>query len=241
MDPRLGKCVSVGLGLLLILLFPISWSWASDTVSARVVRVVDGDTLDVRIGGRVERVRLIGVDTPEVHESEKLYRDAERSGRDVETIRALGARASEFVKGLVHPGDTVTLEFDWQRRGKYGRLLAYVYLPDGRMLNEVIICSGYGMAYTRFPFRQDLMDRFLACQRKARAKGLGLWAEANLAPSMPAPGEALGGPVHANRRSHIYHLPGCPHYNRISPRNLVIFQSEKEAMAAGYRKARNCP
>ena len=83
--------------VLLFLCFPLS-SQAADSQTAWVERVVDGDTLLLTNG---ERVRLIGVDTPEVHQSKKLYRDAKRSGRDIKTIKALGRRASAFTKKMV--------------------------------------------------------------------------------------------------------------------------------------------
>ena len=81
----------------LILLLLSATSYSQDKFY-RVKRVVDGDTLLLTNG---ERVRLIGVDTPEVHESKKLHRDAERTGRDIKTIKALGKRASAFTKSLV--------------------------------------------------------------------------------------------------------------------------------------------
>ena len=128
-------------------------------------RVVDGDTL---VLSNDERVRLIGVDTPEVHESAKLYRDAERTEQDVTTIRALGKQASAFTKSLIPSGTQVRLEYDQQPRDKYNRLLAFVWLPDGRMVNETIICEGYANAYTRYPFKQEYyIDRFRACERQA--------------------------------------------------------------------------
>jgi len=97
----------------------------------RVKRVVDGDTLLLTNG---ERVRLIGVDTPEIHESKKLYRDAERTGRDIKTITAMGQKASAFTKSLVDRKE-VRLEYDQanahiSHRDKYGRIPAYG-LPEG--------------------------------------------------------------------------------------------------------------
>src|SRR2546423_1383806 len=80
--------------------------------AASVVRVVDGDTIVVQTGeGRAARVRLIGIDTPEVHPSDKLRRDARRSGQDAAAIQALGAKASEFTKKYLS-GRRVELEPD---------------------------------------------------------------------------------------------------------------------------------
>src|SRR5712692_10203836 len=134
---------------LLGLWFPFP-SFARDT--ATIMRVVDGDTVGITLKGHTEKVRLIGIDTPEVYESDKLHRDAARTGQDEKTIQALGKRASDFTKSLVHAGDTVQLEYDQQPRDKYHRLLAFVWLSVGRMLNETIVCEGYGNALTRYLF-----------------------------------------------------------------------------------------
>ena len=142
----------------------------------RVKRVVDGDTLLLTNG---DRVRLIGVDTPEVHPSKKLYRDAERTGRDIKTIIAMGKKASAFTKSLVNKNE-VRLEYDQANaqighRDKYGRVLAYVYLNDGTLVNAEIIKQGYGFAYTRFPFKH--MEEFRRYEREARENKRGLWEE----------------------------------------------------------------
>lgn len=158
--------------VLLLALFSPLPAFAKDP--ATIVRVVDGDTLEVKLNGQKEKIRLIGVDTPEKFESDKLHRDAARTGQDEATIRALGERASVFTKSPVKRGDAVQLEYDQQPRDKYQRLLAFVWLSDGRMLNETIVCEGYGNALTRYPFRQDYMDRFRACERQAREQGKGL-------------------------------------------------------------------
>jgi micrococcal nuclease len=70
-------------------------------------------------------------------------------------------------------GKEVRLEYDWQKRDKYGRLLAYVYLMDGTFLNAEIIKQGYGFAYTHFPFKY--LEEFRRFEREARENGRGLW------------------------------------------------------------------
>ena len=106
-----------------------------------VLRVVDGDTLKVRYLGEDESVRLIGIDTPESRVNKKTKKDAKRSKQDIETIVAMGKRATAYVEGLVKPGDTITIEFDVQERDRYKRLLGYVYLsntrPDLRSLRKL--------------------------------------------------------------------------------------------------------
>jgi len=135
-----------------------------------VTRVVDGDTL---VLANKERVRLIGIDTPEMHDSNKLNRDAQRSGQDAEAIKQLGRRSYEFTKKLVE-GKRVRLEFDVERLDKYKRLLAYVYLPDGSMLNAEIIEQGYASLMT-YPPNVKYADLFLKLYQEARKNRRGLW------------------------------------------------------------------
>jgi micrococcal nuclease len=135
-----------------------------------VKRAVDGDTLVLSDG---QRVRLIGIDTPELHESNKLHRDAQRSNQDTRTIQKLGRRAYEFTKGLVE-GKQVSLEFDAERKDRYGRLLAYVYLKDGTFVNAEIVKQGYANLMT-IPPNVKYADLFLKLYRQAREEKRGLW------------------------------------------------------------------
>jgi micrococcal nuclease len=126
--------------------------------TATVTRVVDGDTIDISpsVAGR-SRVRLIGMDTPEVHFGTQPY----------------GPEASDFAKqGL--EGEEVGLELDVQKVDPYGRLLSYVYLPDGQMFNETLLEEGYAQVAT-FPPNVKYVERFLEAQREAREANRGLW------------------------------------------------------------------
>jgi micrococcal nuclease len=127
-----------------------------------VTRVFDGDTIEVRLAGGAARVRLIGVDTPE-------------SGRQDRVAEYFAEQATAYTRGLAAER-RVRLESDPEgdTRDRYGRLLRYVYLPDGRMLNALILSEGYGHALTRYPFSR--LDEFRALEREARQAGRGLWA-----------------------------------------------------------------
>lgn len=126
-----------------------------------VTRVVDGDTLVVEIDGLEEKVRLIGIDTPE-----SVHPDADRN---VEYGKIASAFTEEQLEGKL-----VSLEFDVQERDKYGRLLAYVYL-DGIMFNETLLAEGHAMVAT-YPPNVKYVDRFLEIQSQAREAKLGVWA-----------------------------------------------------------------
>ena len=156
-----------------------------------IAAVSDGDTFKVRRAGASEEVvytvRLIGIDTPEKHASSKLRRDAEGSGRDVETIQALGQAATRYATELLQaPGRglrQVTLSYDpagesTGHRGRYGRVVAYVWALDaeGRrafMVNRRLVADGYAYAYTSYPFAYA--DEFIQLQRVAIENGRGLW------------------------------------------------------------------
>lgn len=135
-----------------------------------VTRAVDGDTLVLASG---ERVRLIGIDTPEMHESDKLWRDAQRTNQSPTAIQAMGRRAYEFTKGLVE-GKSVRLEFDKQRMDKYKRLLAYVYLLDGTFVNAEIVKAGYA-SLMNIPPDDKYAVLFKKLYDEARQEKRGLW------------------------------------------------------------------
>jgi len=150
--------------------FTIPFGKSYNYTNILVTRVVDGDTLKLENG---ERVRLIGIDTPEMHESQKLYRDSARSKQDISTIQKLGKRAYEFTKNLVE-GKRVSLEFDVEKHDRYGRLLAYVYLKDGTFVNAKIVEEGYASLMT-FPPNVKYADLFLKLHQEARNSRKGLW------------------------------------------------------------------
>jgi len=130
-----------------------------------VVRVIDGDTLDIDIHDRDSlptRIRLWGVDTPETVKPET-------------PPQHFGPEASKFTKEAA-AGRLVRVELvPKDTRCLHGRLLAYVYLPDGRMLNRILVAEGYGYADPRYdhPYKRD----FARLQRKARDSGTGLWRD----------------------------------------------------------------
>jgi len=126
-----------------------------------VERVIDGDTIVVTDGDKIEKVRLIGVDTPETVHPKK-------------PVEYFGKEASAFTKSMCE-GKKVRLEYDQTKRDKYNRLLAYVYLEDGTFLNAEIVKQGYGHAYTRFPFKY--LEEFREYEREAREDKRGLWGK----------------------------------------------------------------
>jgi micrococcal nuclease len=160
----------------LLFLFLISPAFAQPKTTATVLSVTDGDTLKIEFQGRKEPVRLIGIDCPESKKNAKAKKDAERSRQDINTIIAAGKEATAFTKSLLKKGDRIGIEFDVQQRDKYRRLLGYVYLEDGRMLNEEIVKAGYASPAT-FPPNVKYVERFRRAYREARENKRGLWRE----------------------------------------------------------------
>ncbi len=134
-----------------------------------VIKIIDGDTIKVRYWGKEESIRLIGIDTPESKVNTKAKRDAEKTGQDIKIITSMGKRATKYVSSLVKPGHKVTIEFDVEQRDRYDRLLGYVYLSNGKMLNEEIVKAGYANV--------KYQDRFLKAYQEARERKRGLWEE----------------------------------------------------------------
>jgi micrococcal nuclease len=129
------------------------------SVRAYVIRAVDGDTIEVRIGGRTEDVRYIGVDTPE-------------TVKPGTPVKCFGPRASAFNHRLVE-GRRVRLVFGVERRDVYGRLLAYVYLGH-RLVNASLVRRGLARSLT-IPPNDRLAPLFRRLESGAARAGRGLW------------------------------------------------------------------
>jgi micrococcal nuclease len=130
--------------------------------AVRVVEVVDGDTIDVEVGGRTEHVRLIGIDTPET--------------KDPRTpVECFGAEASARTAELLPPGTEVRLVSDVEERDRYDRLLAYVYrVGDGLFVNLALAREGYADQLTIAPNVAHTAE-LRAATSEARREQRGLW------------------------------------------------------------------
>jgi len=135
-----------------------------------VTKVFDGDT--VELAGKY-KVRLIGIDTPECWFGPKLERDARRTGKSHQIIMAMGKRAKDAAQDLAG-GKRVRLEFDIEKKDKYDRILAYVFLPDGRMMNAELLKMGYAKVYIFSP-NVKYAKEFRKLEKEAKSKGKGFW------------------------------------------------------------------
>jgi micrococcal nuclease len=134
----------------------------SDPRAGTVVEVIDGDTVDVRVAGRTERVRLLGIDTPESVDPDR-------------PVECHGPEAAALTSELLPPGTAVVLERDEEARDRYGRLLAYVFrTADGLFVNEAIVAAGEAETLSIAP-NDAYAGRLAAAAAAARAAGAGLW------------------------------------------------------------------
>jgi len=198
-----------------------------------VKRVIDGDTVELENG---EKVRYIGIDTPETLDPRK-------------PIQCFGKEAAAKNKELVE-GKRVRLEKDVTERDKYQRLLRYVYVtgetgpPVGEARNEIFVNlelakQGFAHSYT-YPPDVKYQSLFVLAEKEARENGRGLWIGCPI--SSPDEGCKIKGNISASGEK-IYHLPGCGSYDKTSideSRGEKWFCSEDEAEFAGWRKAKNC-
>ncbi len=201
------KKFSIGFLYLLLILSLGAQNWRLCT------RAVDGDT--IVLDGN-EKVRLIGVDTPETKDPRK-------------PIQYFGQEAYEFTKSLVE-GKKVRLEYDQTKEDKYGRTLAYVYLEDGTFLNAEIIKQGYGFAYTRFPFKY--LEEFRQYEREARENERGLWFPKE---EEKKPEASEDTSVYITKTGKKYHTGDCRY---LSKSKIPI--SLKEAIQRGYTPCSVC-
>lgn len=140
-----------------------------------VVSVTDGDTVVLQVARRRERVRLIGIDTPESKHNPRAKKQADRNHLTENVVVQLGKQAAAHTRALLPVGTTVRLEYDVERRDRYGRLLAYLWLSNGTMVNEEIIRSGYAYPLT-IPPNVRYEARLLAGFRESRDQKRGLWS-----------------------------------------------------------------
>jgi len=231
----------------------------------KVVKVADGDTIDVDIDGKTERIRMIGINTPETVDPRK-------------PVECFGVEASNKAKELLS-NKKVRLDADSTQddRDKYNRLLRYVWREDGLFYNLEIIKQGYAYEYTYdlpYKFQKD----FKNAQSDAKTKKLGLWADnacvqgtvgQNQTTVSPSPtsgsssqsagqSSAEAAPQAESKKSNssclikgnisssgekIYHVEGCGSYNKTvidTDTGERWFCTEDEAVKAGWCKAKNC-
>ncbi len=140
------RTVAVSLAFLLLAFFCLAAAAPSgEMVSrepARVIRVISADTLTVLYRGKWEEIKLIGPEAPQTTLNDLAYEEALRDSSSTAEVIRRGLKATEFVKGFLQYGSQVWIEFDVKKRDRYSRLLGYVYLADGRMLNEVLLRQG---------------------------------------------------------------------------------------------------
>ena len=167
----------------LLLVFQVSAALPPPPIpghEGRVVRWIDGDTVHAFTttgpGASPTKIRLIGIDAPEISYGERAAAQAAELRRDVRAIVALGRKAKAAAERMAPPGTIVRIELDVVPRDRYGRLLAYLWLPDRRMVNEELVRQGWAVVYT-VPPNVRYAERLLAAQREARMARRGLWGE----------------------------------------------------------------
>lgn len=179
----------------------------------KVKFVYDGDTLLLDNG---EKVRLLGINAPEID-----Y----KAGNSEFMAHAARRFSRELLKG-----EQVRLEYDSDRKDRYGRLLAYVFLKNGTMVNEVLVLKG--LAHVMFN-RRTLKYRalLLDCQRKALKDKCGIWG----APAKKNEKIYLG-----NKISLRFHRPHCHFGKKISKKNCVMFKARRNAFWEGFSPCKQC-
>jgi len=209
-------------------------SSAPDAQTAKVVRAIDGDTIELDSG---QKVRYIGVDTPETVSPSK-------------PIQCFGEEASAQNKQLVE-GKTVKLEKDITETDKYGRLLRFVYV-DGIFVNDFLVREGFAQVST-FPPDVKYQDIFLNSQQLAQQENLGLWSSCQSKSnqsgqsSQNQSASAQAGPNGCTIKGNIstsgekiYHMPGQKYYTKTvidESRGEKWFCTEADALNAGWRKS----
>lgn len=143
----------------------------SSGCAKKITRIIDGDTV---ILNNKTIVRLIGIDAPEIHEGNKLAKDAKRLNCHKETVIKMGNYSKDYLANLVL-NKNIIIKYDKHRKGKYGRTLGYIYSTDGSLINEMMINAGMAKVYEGASFKKK--DAFLNIQKEAQNNHVGLWNE----------------------------------------------------------------
>ena len=152
-------------------------SLAGGRAPARVLRVIDGDTLVCFSSGQELRVRLIGIDTPESAENKRAELQCRQMQASMEEVLAMGQEAKAHLKTLLPVGAKITLVFDVVPLDKYGRTLAYAFRGNTH-INERMLSDGYAMLLT-IPPNVSHERKFHRAFHKAVESGRGLWKKTN--------------------------------------------------------------
>lgn len=201
----------------------------------KVVRVVDGDTYVISFNGKDEKIRIIGVDTPESVHSNSTKNVPE------------GKIASDYVKNLLD-GKTIGLEFDVQERDKYGRLLGYVYLGE-TMINKHLLEEGYAKLAT-FPPNVKYVDELTQIQTKARDNNKGFWKNNAFTSNTENKNSNTSSKKEEQRKtsgkyigsisSDKFHKPSCKWAKNIKSHNETWFSDYSDATTQGYSPCGVC-
>jgi len=132
---------------------------------ARIMRIINGDTLTILYQGKWEEIKLLGLDMPETTLNDRVYEKALKTSTTPAAIINRGLAGREFVKKYLQYGSQIWIEFDVQKRDRFSRLLGYVFLTDGRMLNEIILRAGLSEALLLPPnLKYQQLFQEIACQ-----------------------------------------------------------------------------
>ena len=206
-----------------------------------VIRIIDGDTIVVDYQEKPEKVRLLCVNTPEsVHPDKK------------QNI-PMGKTASAYAKKRLK-GKYVDLEFEGRMRGRYGRLLAYVFV-EGTNFNLELVRQGLSPYYTKYGLSQKYDKEFRETERLARKDKLNIWGDPALTqkylrlkskwnqhrPNITTPTiQTKKWKYAASKKSDIFHRPDCKWAKKINPKNFIGFNSKEEAKKSGRRPCKIC-
>ncbi|WP_137789969.1 thermonuclease family protein [Bacillus sp. E(2018)] len=202
-------------------------------IPVKVEKVVDGDTIKVRVDGKLETVRFLLIDTPE-------------SVHPTKPVQPFSKEASTFTRDMLEEA-SVELELGIGERDKYGRLLAYVY-ADGKNVQENLLKNGLARVAYVFEPNTKYVDEYDRIQKQAQKEGLGIWSIENYVQEEGYHSEEEEQPEKATTQEctikgnisssgdKIYHLESGRYYKITKPEKW--FCTEKEAVDSGFRKSK---
>ncbi len=229
-----------GLRLPLFLLYGLLVSCMSASADTLFVSaVMDGDTYRLSSGAKI---RLLGIDCPEVNDSRKLSRQVKELGLSVSELKKYGEQAKIFSENEVNQ-KKVRIEYGERRQDKFGRDLVYLFVDDTIFVNRRLVAEGYARVYTQIPFQYR--EEFLRLEQQARENNKGLWQNKAWLGRRETVRSSLWNiqpprRFTAQKNSSIFHQPECRFIHSLSKKQLIYFENLGTAEESGRHACPQC-
>lgn len=223
--------------LIMIMISPLALAATDNSFQGTVVKVVDGDTIQVKVrsgGGEIYRVRMVGIDTPETY----MPADVENEAYAIDQ-KWHGERASKYLKRILPEGARVKIMVGDKLLGSYERILGRI-VYNGRDINRAVLERGYAALYVIYPYDHEIIDDYIKVAQRAYEKGRGMFKPEKTIKYLPYEFryKAKGMDIYrlvGDYETGLFYDPS--QYKKIPVYHRIFFENSDDAKADGYEEA----